>query len=360
MKLNATLKLAGVAICLVALLSLLMNGGLLLRRESLRGSSDPVSFAQPVDRSRWIRLQNKSKGSAITVARMTRKKLGSEHVSEWPLFWILTAPKYETTRCQEILESWGKQVPPDSLVFIGAEQNRTTRHGHRFVALDAPPEMKSLKEFLGWHFVVQEYPEREWFVKGDDDTYFIVNNLNRYLEQYDPRLPYFLGCKFHMGGPGGLQYVSGGAGYVLSQESAHRMSASTPRCLRYYGRLPEGDVAIAECLQTVGVVPEDTRDDRGRQRFHAFPHSYHANWFKMGFHATKWWYHDWVWGNPLEGSFCCDENTTVSFHYMSTQMRHFAWPAPKEHVAIQLDPKLLMGQVPGLQQAGNFDLTMAP
>merc|ERR1712188_100917 len=103
--------------------------------------------------------------------------------------------------------------------------------------------MKALKEFLGWRFVAEEYPERGWFVKGDDDTYFVVNDLNRYLEDYDPRLPYFLGCKFHLGGPGGVQYVSGGAGYVLSQVASARLSDQTERCITKYATLTEGDLA---------------------------------------------------------------------------------------------------------------------
>lgn len=355
-----TLKLAGAAILLFAFLTLLTNAGLLFRREALHAALDPmpVAYSQPADRGRVARANaTQISPGSISVAQMSRTPLGSPSVPQWPLFWILTAPQHEQTRCVEIMESWGKLVPPESLLFMGAEKNRTSRGGHRFIALDAPPQMKALKEFLAWKYVVTAFPDREWFVKGDDDTFFIVGNLNRYLEEYDPRLPYFLGCKFHLGGPGGLQYVSGGAGYALSRNSAHLMADATDRCLRYYGRIGEGDIAIAECLQTVGVVPEDTRDDRGRQRFHAFPYDYHANWFKMGLAASKWWYHDYVWGPEIEGRMCCDDNTTVSFHYMSTRMKAFKWPAVKElafHGSQLGDAKLILGQRPGLSQEG-FD-----
>merc|ERR550537_830762 len=159
-----------------------------------------------------------------------------------------------------------------------------------------------MKEFLAWRYVVDAHPEREWFVKGDDDTFFVVRNLNRYLEEFDPRLPYFLGCKFHYGGPGGVQYVSGGAGYVLSKTAAGRLAAVTARCLRFYGTLSEGDIAVAECLQTVGVFPEDTRDEFGRQRFHAFQFQYHLDWYRANLHLIKFWYYDYIWGPVLEGA----------------------------------------------------------
>lgn len=195
------------------------------------------------------------------------------------------------------------------------------------LALPIPPEKKALKELLGWRLVVDMFPERDWFVKGDDDTYFVVDNLNRYLEGFDPLLPYLLGCKFHLGGPGGVQYVSGGAGYVLSREAAGRMAAAVGwRCIRFYGHLPEGDLAASQCLQTVGVVPEDTRDEQGRQRFHAFPYHYHLNWNKFHLSTMKFWYHDWVWGPEAEGDDCCGDDTTVSFHYMTDRMRAFHFP----------------------------------
>lgn len=251
----------------------------------------------------------------------------AESAAVWPLFWILTAPKYEGTRVMEIISSWGRMVPPDSLIFLGASINRTVRTGQRLLALPTAPEKKALKELLGWRMVVDMFPERDWYVKGDDDTYFVVDNLNRYLEGFDPLLPYFLGCKFHLGGPGGVQYVSGGAGYVLSREAAGRMAAAVAwRCIRFYGQLSEGDLAASQCLQTVGVVPEDTRDEQGRQRFHAFPYHYHLNWDKFRLSTMKFWYHDWIWGPEAEGDDCCGDETTVSFHYMTDRMRAFHFP----------------------------------
>jgi len=301
------------------------------------------SYAQPVDRDRILSAVGSSASGGISISRMSFSPLGGAHAPQWPLFWVLTIPQNEDGRCKEIMLSWGKQVPGDSLVFIGAQTNRTTTSGHRFIALDAAPEKKALKEILAWRLVAEMYPEREWFVKGDDDTWFLVHNLNRYLEEFDPRLPYFLGCKFHLGGPGGIQYVSGGAGYVLSRQAAGRMKNVTTRCITDYGNLSEGDLAISKCLQIVGVFPEDTRDERGRQRFHVFPYDYHANWYRYGFHSNKFWYHDWVWGPVIEGRGCCGDNTTVSFHYMSKKMQNFQFPLPpgRSGSQLKLDPKAL-------------------
>lgn len=343
--------LAAVALLSISAMSLWLNLHFSLKRGDKLGGAERSAFTLPVkdptslmDHSGISGLLpseaeiGSSSGAitelgSISVAQMERIPMGSSHTSQGPLFWILTAPQNEETRCQEIIDTWGQRLPKDSLIFLGAKNNHTSPSGHRFVQLPAPPDKKAIKEFLAWQFVVKSFPNREWFVKGDDDTYFVIQNMNRYLADLDPRLPYFLGCKFHFSGPGGIQYVSGGAGYVLSSEAAQRLADATLRCLQAFGPLPEGDLAIAQCLQTVGVFPEDTRDEHGRQRFHAFPLQYHKDWYKNGMNAPTFWYHKWAWGPVLEGARCCGDNTSVSFHYMADKMRSFDFPPKGAAVA---------------------------
>mmetsp|Transcript_106967 Transcript_106967/g.319881 ORF Transcript_106967/g.319881 Transcript_106967/m.319881 type:complete len:352 (-) Transcript_106967:70-1125(-) len=315
--------LAGV-LALVSLV-LFLNVGLVswyVGSFHVTGPQTPEMRAGPVDRWQYLKRQGRALGANISATS------GDAGAPQWPLFWVLTAPMYESTRCREVLASWGRFVPPDSLVFLGAATNETTDEGHRFVALDVPPQNKSRKELLAWRFLARSFPERKWYVKGDDDTFFVVGNLNRYLEEFDPQLPYFLGCKFHLSGRGGVQYVSGGAGYALSAAAAWRLALAVPRCLRKFANVSEGDLAVGECLQTAGVVPEDTRDAWGRQRFHAFTHEMHAGWLGIGPNLRSFWYSRWLWGSAVEGVNCCGEDTSVSFHYMAGRMRGFHWPPP--------------------------------
>ena len=52
--------------------------------------------------------------------------------------------------------------------------------------------------------------EADWFMKADDDTYVIVENLRFMLSEFDPNYPIYFGCRFKPFVKQG--YMSGGAG----------------------------------------------------------------------------------------------------------------------------------------------------
>ena len=62
--------------------------------------------------------------------------------------------------------------------------------------------------------------EADWFLKADDDSYIIIENLKAFLQQHDPSDPIQFGCKLIQIVKKG--YMSGGAGYVLSREALKR------------------------------------------------------------------------------------------------------------------------------------------
>ena len=62
--------------------------------------------------------------------------------------------------------------------------------------------------------------EADWFLKADDDTYTIVENLRFLLEDKNSSTPVYFGHKFKPYVEQG--YFSGGAGYVLSKEALVR------------------------------------------------------------------------------------------------------------------------------------------
>ena len=63
--------------------------------------------------------------------------------------------------------------------------------------------------------------DADWFMKADDDTYVVVENLKAMLKDVDPKAPVFYGARYDWQGfKDG--YMSGGSGYVLSKEALRR------------------------------------------------------------------------------------------------------------------------------------------
>lgn len=125
----------------------------------------------------------------------------------------------------------------------------------------------------------------DWFLKADDDTYVVVENLRFMLEPYNSSDPIYFGCKFKPFVRQG--YMSGGAGkagdssfwgiafsvndmnlgYVLSREAVKRFvekGIDHHNCRKGHGGAE--DVEIGKCLAEVNVIAGDSRDAYGRGR----------------------------------------------------------------------------------------------
>ncbi|XP_052762008.1 glycoprotein-N-acetylgalactosamine 3-beta-galactosyltransferase 1-like [Mya arenaria] len=157
--------------------------------------------------------------------------------------------------------------------------------------------------------------EFDWFLKCDDDTYVIMENLRHMLASIDHNNPSYMG--FHMkvrfirhshyvkNG-----YMSGGGGYVISSRALHdvvRIGFKNGSCLLDGG---SEDVEMGKCLQASGVKVLSTLDVSGEETFHAS---------KMYDHLTAnpktFWLKDYAWNNNSMGRMCCSRYS-VTYHYV--------------------------------------------
>ena len=123
-----------------------------------------------------------------------------------------------------------------------------------------------------------------------------------------------------------LLQLSGGAGYVLSQETLRKFTTiglDHPKCFPEV-RTSMEDVMIARCLKDVfdiGLI--DTRDEKERERFHPFSPGSHYSW-KPPVPPKSDWYEAYnrLWPPKLKEECCAPDS--VSFHYMKkpAMVRH--------------------------------------
>ena len=120
-------------------------------------------------------------------------------------------------------------------------------------------------EYIHEHYI----NESDWFLKANDDTYVIIENLKYLLAKFDFNRPLYLGHHYKKFVQQG--YMSGGAGYVLSKEAVKRVVT----CGRQRSELCQvwggaEDIALGKCLENVGVKIASSLDSKQRQTFHPF------------------------------------------------------------------------------------------
>nr|XP_027235577.1 glycoprotein-N-acetylgalactosamine 3-beta-galactosyltransferase 1-like [Penaeus vannamei] len=215
-------------------------------------------------------------------------------------------PSKHNETAVHVKATWGKRC--DKLIFMSTKDDPELGA----VNLHVPEGFyklwlktrAALKYVYAHH--LQEY---DWFLKGDDDTYVVVDNLRYMLSPYDPKQPIAFGCRLKGNVPG-KGYLTGGAGYVMSREALKLVverGIEADRCpSTHRGRRPAEDAAAARCMVAAGVRFGDSRDSLRRARFSQLS----AAALLMGKDKKQHLY------KPIKGVGCCSP-TAVTFHKMT-------------------------------------------
>lgn len=166
-----------------------------------------------------------------------------------------------------------------------------------------------LKTRAAWKYVYDNhYNDADWFLKADDDSYVILENLRYFLSMFNTSMPHYFGRHFTPFGG----YNSGGAGYVFSKKALkdfNKIMKDPVRCkLKSFAE----DAEVGKCLQAVKIHPEDTRDELGRETFHPFSPAYHLI---PGSIPPENWLHQYNKWKVVTGPDCCSDHS-IAFHYV--------------------------------------------
>lgn len=133
--------------------------------------------------------------------------------------------------------------------------------------------------------------DADWFLKADDDSYVIMENLRTMLHPYPADMPIFFGRKFWL--PSSVPdqgYMSGGASYVLSKKAVTRfvVDGIHNASMCYQGIDSPEDLELGLCLERLNVIAGDSRDENGRDRFFPLYTTYHL--MDQDDRDTFWYY----------------------------------------------------------------------
>ena len=169
---------------------------------------------------------------------------------------------------------------------------------------------RSMWKFVGTHYL----EDFDFFMIGGDDMYVMPQNLRDFLgdQVEDPTREHYYGGELYYGkedGKGGFHL--GGPGYVLSQATLRSYINELfnhDKCFPNTKKSAE-DRFMGYCLQRgLGIIPNLTFDEKGRERFNNFPPAHYWGLAMKGVttHMQK-----------KTGVDCCAPDS-ISWHYLKS------------------------------------------
>ncbi|XP_077979238.1 glycoprotein-N-acetylgalactosamine 3-beta-galactosyltransferase 1-like [Glandiceps talaboti] len=222
------------------------------------------------------------------------------------LCFVTTSPTTAPIRLQAVKDTWSKRC--DKMLYFSSVEDRN----QSIIGLNVTEGYEELwgKTKAAFKYIYRYHlDDADWFLKADDDTYIVVDNLRRMLEQYDSSEPVYFGHRFHL--PKTNQsYMSGGGGYVISKAGLKKLAKKGlyNRKLCRAGEKGYEDVLMGECLERIEVVHGDSRDEFGKNRFLPIPLD---TYFRDN---VPNWLYQYDYYPILSGKDCCSDSLISAHH----------------------------------------------
>ncbi|CAH8585325.1 unnamed protein product [Schistosoma haematobium] len=178
--------------------------------------------------------------------------------------YILTEPQSHLTKAYHVQTTWARRCTRFGFISSKAEKlmkmlavDRTQNYvKHSWI---------SMRETL--RALHKQTYKAAYFLKADDTTYVIMENLRNALEYTDPRKPFIMGHIYKIR-PNEFT-LSGSFGYVLSRSALELIVLKGLDKLADCGPIQHvrEDIQISKCAKALGIEFKDSIDMFGMSRF---------------------------------------------------------------------------------------------
>ena len=190
--------------------------GLSTSREEPSHIKFPEPREEEVARDQSVANKHSVANKLSKVASVIKQKAVDSQKKQIPrvLCLVTTSPNNHATKARAVNETWGAKC--DKLVFVSSKQEL----GLPIIVADCEVEdhdhlwCKNRKGIVEAHKMFDG--QYDWFMKADDDTYVVVENLKHLVSSHDPNEPIWFGCPFNYPGEHHIKYHSGGQLTCLS------------------------------------------------------------------------------------------------------------------------------------------------
>ncbi|EGD74086.1 hypothetical protein PTSG_05778 [Salpingoeca rosetta] len=279
------------------------------------------SFAAPPHRRRQLAPPFVSAAPQSAEKKAASVATGKAHKV---LCWVMAHPTKLDTKAIAVNQTWGHQC--DKLLFVVAEH-----HQPLVPPLDTLPLLKVnlgreesrntlwQKSKLAWKRIIDEHAhDYDWFLRADDDSYIVFDNLRRFIQNKDPSQPQYFGrvYKSDVG-----DFYSGGGGTLLSRAALQLLGKAYDDHPDYFldSDTFADDMEVCRTLRRMGLDTQTSLDSDGRQVFLALGLEE-----ERGVTRERDGSH-WIWKyDPTfkEGINCCSKHW-IATHYIDSRSMFF-------------------------------------
>ena len=123
------------------------------------------------------------------------------------------------------------------------------------------------KVYRSFQYVYNQYEAFDWYLKADDDTFIMMDNLREFLGNKDKDSLVSYGYRFDetyvKNG-----YQSGGAGYVISGGGMKLLGSTLNRNFTFCQDWGIEDLDMGQCMRDLGILPANSLDEEKKETFH--------------------------------------------------------------------------------------------